>query len=104
MLYGVLCNLGIKGGLIGGITLAEVLTSYWRSRHNRSRSPSKIYFFGRRIHHGELGALLGLSSLLFRSSHPAASLGAFFTGVGIGLLKDDYPDLLEWFKFKKYGL
>jgi len=24
--------------------------------------------------------------------------------VGIGLAKDDYSDILEWFKFKKYSL
>jgi hypothetical protein len=101
VLYGVLCNLGIKGGLIVGVSVSEVLTSYWRSKHNQSQSLSKVYLFGRRIHHGELGALLGLSSLLLRISHPAAALGAFFTGLGIGLAKDDYPDILEWFKFQK---
>jgi hypothetical protein len=51
----ILCNVGIKGGLIVGITVLEALTSYWRSLKGLS--------FDRRIHHGELGTLLGLSSL-----------------------------------------
>jgi hypothetical protein len=36
-----------------------MLTSYWNSQEN----PSKVYLFNRRVHHGAIGALLGLSSL-----------------------------------------
>lgn len=99
VLYGLLCSLGIKGGLLIGTTAAEILTSYWHSRHT---SPPKVYFFNRRIHHGEIGALLGLSSLFLRgTSFPTAAAGAILTGMGIGLVKDDYLDIMDWFKLTK---
>jgi len=101
MLYGLLCSLGIRGGLMIGTTAAEILTSYWHSRHNES-SPPKVYFFNRRIHHGEIGALLGLSSLFLRgTSFPTAAAAAILTGMGIGLVKDDYLDIMDWFKLTK---
>jgi len=37
--------LGIRGGLILGITAAEILTSYWSSRDRSSSHPPKIYAF-----------------------------------------------------------
>ncbi len=99
MLYGLLCSLGIKGGLMIGTTAAEILTSYWHSRHNPS---PKVYFFNRRIHHGEIGAVLGLFSLFLRgTSFPAATAAAILTGMGIGLVKDDYLDIMDWFKLTK---
>jgi hypothetical protein len=101
VLYGPLCSLDIRGGLMIGTTAAEILTSYWHSRHNQS-PPPKVYFFNRRIHHGEIGALLGLSSLFLRgTSFPAAVAAAILTGVGIGLVKDDYLDIMDWFKHTK---
>ena len=42
-----------------GSAVADMLTSYWNSQKN----PSKVYLFNRRVHHGAIGALLGLSSL-----------------------------------------
>lgn len=101
MLYGLLCSLGIRGGLIIGTTAAEILTSYWHSRHNQF-PPPKIYFFNRRIHHGEIGILLGLSALFLRgTSNPSAAAASILTGVGIGLVKDDYLDIMNWFTFAK---
>jgi hypothetical protein len=101
MLYGLLCSLGIRGGLIIGTTTAELLTSCWHSRHNQS-PPPKVYLFNRRIHHGEIGALLGLSALFLRgTSSPTAAAAAILTGMGIGLAKDDYLDIMNWFKFTK---
>jgi len=101
VLYEPLCSLGIRGGLMIGTTAAEILTSYWHSRHNQS-PPPKVYFFNRRIHHGEIGALLGLSSLFLRgTSFPAAAAAAILTGIGIGLVKDDYLDIMDWFKLTK---
>jgi hypothetical protein len=94
--------LGIRGGIILGITAAEILTSYWNSRYNPSYPP-KIYAFNRRIHHGEIGALLALSSLFLRTT-PAASVAAILTGIGIGLVKDDCADIMEWFRLKKKKL
>ena len=89
MLYGLLCSLGIRGGLIIGTTTAELLTSCWHSRHNQL-PPPKVYFFNRRIHHGEIGALLGISALFLRgTSSPTAAAAAILTGMGIGLVKDD---------------
>ena len=93
-------DLGVKGGLILGMTVAELFASYWNSRHN-STPPPKVYILNRRIHHGELGALLALSSLFLRmSSVPSGTIG-IFAGVGFGLLKDDIADIREWFKLRK---
>ena len=100
-MFGFLCALGIRGGFILGITAAEILTSYWSSRYRSSSHPPKIYAFNRRIHHGEVGTILALSSLFLRGASPAASVAAIFTGIGIGLVKDDHADIMEWFKLKK---
>lgn len=100
VLYGLLCSLGVRGGLILGMTVAEFLTSYWNSTHN-SIPPPQVYVLNRRIHHGELGALLAISSLFLRmSSLPSATIG-ILAGVGFGLLKDDIADVGEWFKLRK---
>ena len=99
-MFGLLCGLGIRGGLILGIAAAEILTSYWNSRYMPSHPP-KVYAFNRRIHHGEIGALLALSSLLLRRTTPAASIAAIVTGIGLGLVNDDRADFMEWFRLKK---
>jgi hypothetical protein len=100
VLLGFLCGLGIRGGLMLGVTAAEILTSYWNFRY-RSSYPPKVYTFNRRIHHGEIGALLALSSLFLRRSTPVASVAAILTGIGIGLVKDDRADIADWFRLKK---
>lgn len=100
VLFGLLCGLGIRGGLILGIAMAEILTSYWNSRYMPSHPP-KVYAFNRRIHHGEIGALLALSSLLLKRTSPAASIAAIVTGIGLGLVNDDHADFMEWFRLKK---
>jgi hypothetical protein len=92
--------LGIRGGLVLGIAAAEILTSYWNSRYMPSHPP-RVYAFNRRIHHGEIGALLALSSLLLRRATPAASIAAIVTGIGLGLVNDDRADFMEWFRLKK---
>jgi hypothetical protein len=104
VLYGLLCGLGVEGGLILGLTAAEVIAGYWNNRNRtdpgtsrRPSSPQKVYFFNRRMHHGLIGALLILS-LFFRGTPVPA---AILTGIGIGLVKDDYADFKEWFLFKK---
>jgi hypothetical protein len=103
VLYGLLCGLGVEGGLILGLTAAEVIAGYWnnRNRTNPEESshsrPQKVYFFNRRMHHGQIGALLMLS-LFFRGMPVPV---AILTGLGIGLVKDDYADFKEWFLFKK---
>jgi hypothetical protein len=99
-LLGLLCGLGIRGGLVLGLTAAEILASYWNFRY-RSSYPPKVYAFNRRIHHGEIGALLALSSLFLRRSTPIASVAAILTGIGIGLVKDDRADIADWFRLKK---
>ena len=83
-----------------GLTVAEILASYWNFRY-RSSCPPKVYAFNRRIHHGEIGALLALSSLFLRRSNPIASVAAILTGIGIGLVKDDRADIADWFTLKK---
>jgi ferritin-like metal-binding protein YciE len=76
-----------------GSTVADMLTSYWNSKEN----PSKVYLFNRRVHHGTIGALLGLSGLYKNS----AMVTGILSGLGAGLQKDDYNDFKEWFLFKK---
>ena len=83
-----------------GVTTAEIITSYWNFRYGSSHTP-KVYAFNRRIHHGEIGALLALSSLFLRRSTPIASVAAILTGIGIGLVKDDRADIADWFRLKK---
>jgi uncharacterized membrane protein len=100
VLLGLLCGLGIRGGLVLGLTVAEILASYWNFRY-RSSCPPTVYAFNRRIHHGEIGALLALSSLFLRRSNPIASVAAILTGIGIGLVKDDRADIADWFTLKK---
>jgi len=77
-----------------GLLIAKLLTYYWNSQHN----PGKIYILNRRVHHGEIGALLRLSNL-FKKSKPIPT--GILSGIGEGLAKDDYGDREEWFTFKK---
>jgi ferritin-like metal-binding protein YciE len=76
-----------------GSAIGDVLTSYWNSKEN----PSKVYVFNRRVHHGGIGALLGLSSLY--KNQPIIT--GILSGLGARLVKDDYKDSKEWFSFKK---
>jgi hypothetical protein len=90
-------SIGTKGALMLGLAAAELLIHYWKSKE----TPSEVYIFGRRIHHGEIGALLSLSSLLLgKVPIPTAALG-ILAGVGTALIKDDLADIKEWFRFKK---
>ena len=77
--------LGIKGGLIVGVSVAEVLTSYWRSKHNQSQSLSKVYLFGRR-------GTVELIFFIIKKLTPGCCFRGIFYWLG---------DILEWFKFKK---
>jgi hypothetical protein len=77
-----------------GLSIAKLLTSYWNSQQN----PGKAYLFNRRVHHGEIGSLLGLSNL-FKKRQPIPT--GILSGLGEGLAKDDYRDRKEWFTFKK---
>jgi ferritin-like metal-binding protein YciE len=76
-----------------GSAIADILTSYWNSKED----PSKVYIFNRRVHHGAIGALLGLSSLYKKQP----MITGILSGLGAGLAKDDYNDFKEWFLFKK---
>jgi ferritin-like metal-binding protein YciE len=76
-----------------GSVIADILTSYWNSKQN----PSKVYIFNRRVHHGAIGALLGLSALYKKQP----MITGILSGLGAGLAKDDYNDVKEWFLFKK---
>jgi hypothetical protein len=77
-----------------GLSIAKLLTSYWNSQQN----PDKVYIFNRRVHHGEIGSLLGLSNL-FKKRQPIPT--GILSGLGEGLANDDYGDRKEWFTFKK---
>ena len=76
-----------------GSAVADMLTSYWNSQKN----PSKVYLFNRRVHHGAIGALLGLSSIY--KKNPLVT--DILSGLGAGLQKDDSKDSKEWFLFRK---
>jgi ferritin-like metal-binding protein YciE len=76
-----------------GSAIGDILTSYWNSKEN----PSKVYIFNRRVHHGGIGALLGLASLY--KNQPVIT--GILSGLGTRLAKDDYKDSKEWFSFKK---
>ena len=76
-----------------GLIIAKLLTSSWSSQ----QKPPKIHLFNKRVHHGEIGALLGLSNLYTKYPIPAGILA----GIGSGLVKNDYHDMKEWFTFKK---
>jgi ferritin-like metal-binding protein YciE len=76
-----------------GSSIADILTSSWNSKEN----PSKVYIFNRRVHHGAIGALLGLSNLYEKQP----IITGILSGLGAGLAKDDYNDFREWFLFKK---
>jgi ferritin-like metal-binding protein YciE len=76
-----------------GSAIADILTSYWNSKED----PSKVYIFNRRVHHGAIGALLGLSALYKKQP----MITGILSGLGAGLAKDDYNDVKEWFLFKK---
>ncbi|HET7642222.1 MAG TPA: DUF892 family protein [Nitrososphaeraceae archaeon] len=76
-----------------GSAVADMLTSQWNSQKN----PSKVYLFNRRVHHGAIGALLGLSSLY--KKNPLVT--GILSGLGAGLQKDDSKDSKEWFLFRK---
>jgi ferritin-like metal-binding protein YciE len=78
-----------------GSAIADILTSYWNSKQN----PSKVYIFNRRVHHGAIGALLGLSALYKKQP----MITGILSGLGTGLANDDYNDVKEWFLFKKKG-
>ena len=76
-----------------GSAVADMLTSQWNSQEN----PSKVYLFNRRVHHGAIGALLGLSSLYKK----IPLVTGILSGLGAGLQKDDSKDSKEWFLFRK---
>ena len=76
-----------------GSAVADMLTSYWNSQKN----PSKVYLFNRRVHHGAIGALLGLSSIYKKNP----LITGILSGLGAGLQKDDSKDSQEWFLFRK---
>lgn len=77
-----------------GRNIANVITYFWNSQ----KKPGKVYISNRRVHHGEIGSLLG-SSNLFKKSQPIPT--GILSGLGEGLVKDDYADRDEWFTFKK---
>jgi hypothetical protein len=77
-----------------GMSIAKLITYSWNSQEK----PGKVYLFNRRVHHGGVGSLLGLSDL-FKKFQPIPS--GILSGLGEGLVKDDYADRDKWFKFEK---
>ena len=77
-----------------GSSIGKLITNIWNSQKN----PGKAYLLNRRVHHGEVGILLGLSNLI-KKSRPATA--GVFSGLGEALVQDDIADKEEWFRFKK---
>jgi len=77
-----------------GSSIGKLITNIWNSQKN----PGKAYILNRRVHHGEIGILLGLSNLI-KKSRPATA--GVFSGLGEALAQDDIADKEEWFSFKK---
>ena len=77
-----------------GSTIGKLITNIWNSQKN----PGKAYVLNRRVHHGEIGILLGLSNLIKKSTPATAGV---FSGLGEALAQDDIADKEEWFSFKK---
>ena len=90
---------GTKGALILGLAASEMLMHYWNSRI----LPPEVHILGRRVHHGEIGAVLSLSFLLAGKVPLPAAVFGILAGIGTGLVKDDLVDIKEWFRFKKIG-
>jgi hypothetical protein len=90
-------SIGTKGALILGFAASEILMHYWNSR----KPVPEVHIFGRRVHHGEIGALLSMSSLLVGKVPIPAAVFGVLAGIGTGLVKDDIVDFKEWFRFKK---
>jgi hypothetical protein len=55
------------------------------------------------VHHGEIGALLSVSSLFLGKVPIPFTVFGILAGIGTGLIKDDLVDIIEWFRFKKMG-
>jgi hypothetical protein len=83
-----------KEAVKAGSSIAKILTSRWSSQKN----PGKVYVGNRRVHHGAIGNMLKLSKN-FKNSDP--TITGILSGLGDGLVKDDYEDRKEWFKFRK---
>ena len=77
-----------------GSSIGKLITNIWNSQKN----PGKAYILNRRVHHGEVGILLGLSNLIKKSRPSTAGV---FSGLGEALAQDDIADEEEWFSFKK---
>lgn len=77
-----------------GSSIGKLITNIWNSQKN----PAKAYVLKRRVHHGEVGILLGLSNLIKKSRPSTAGV---FSGLGEALAQDDIADEEEWFSFKK---
>jgi len=77
-----------------GASIAKILTSKWNSQ----KKPGKVYVGNRRVHHGAVGSIMNLSNA-FKKDEPTVT--GIISGIGEGLVKDDYKDKDEWFKFNK---
>ena len=77
-----------------GSSIGKLITNIWNSQKN----PGKAYVLKRRVHHGEIGILLGLSNIIKKSKPTTAGV---FSGLGEALAQDDIADKDEWFSFKK---
>jgi hypothetical protein len=77
-----------------GSSIGKLITNIWNSQKN----PGKAYILNRRVHHGEVGILLGLSNLI-KKSRPATA--GVMSGLGEALSQDDIADKNDWFSYKK---
>ena len=69
----------------------EILMHYWNTR----KIPPEVHILGRRVHHGEIGTLLSVFSLLVVKVPIPTALFAILAGIGTGLIKDDLVDIKD---------
>jgi hypothetical protein len=79
----------VKKELDDGYQLGKLVAGLWNSQKN----PPKVYPFGRRVHHGEIGLLGSICGVMLGSP----SVIGFFKA----LMDDDIHDKDQWFRFEK---
>ncbi len=74
-----------------GFLDSQKLLNQWNSQPN----PPKVYVLGHRVHHGLIGALVGLIGL--------DKGDAYLVGAGLAAVIDDIDDAEKWLDFEAGG-
>jgi hypothetical protein len=77
--------------LRAGSSIGKLITNIWNSQKN----PGKAYLLNRRVHHGEVGILLGLSNLI-KKSRPATPRDGSWESTWLSLVLDFVLSLFDF--------